>query len=227
MMSALRLHSVVFDVNETLVDLSGLRQVFDNLELPAYSLEWWFAALLRDGMALAASGEFGSFASLAGAALDEITVSSGRRASPGAVTSLLGAFSELSLHADVASAFERLAELEVPILALTNGSAATTRGFFERAGLDSLVVVHSVEAVKLWKPRPEAYRYLAQEVGVEPRRLAMVAAHPWDLHGASKVGYSTAWVNRDRRLFPDVFHPPDVEANTLGDVVERLVEYLR
>jgi 2-haloacid dehalogenase len=89
-----------------------------------------------------------------------------------------------------------------------------------------LVVVHSVEAVQLWKPRPEAYRYLAQEVGVAPRRLAMVAGHPWDLHGAAKVGYATAWVNRDRRLFPEVFDTPDVEANTLGDVVERLVEYL-
>lgn len=225
-MSPSRLHSVVFDVNETLVDLSGLRQVFADLELPVNSLEWWFAALLRDGIALAASGEYGSFASLAGAALDEITVSSGRRTSPLAVTTLLSAFAELPLHADVAPAFARLDAMDVPVLALTNGDAAIARGFFKRAGLDSLVAVHSVEAVQLWKPRPEAYRHLAHEVGVEPRLLAMVASHPWDLHGASMVGFSTAWVNRDRRTFPTVFPPPDVEANTLGDVVERLIEYL-
>ncbi|HVB00750.1 MAG TPA: hypothetical protein VNE42_05760, partial [Acidimicrobiales bacterium] len=63
--------AIVFDVNETLVDLSRLRLIFDDLKMPPHSLEWWFAILLRDGMALAASGDYGSFASLAGVALDE------------------------------------------------------------------------------------------------------------------------------------------------------------
>jgi len=219
-----RPQAIVFDVNETLVDLSRLRLIFDDLKMPPHSLEWWFATLLRDGMALAASGDYGSFASLAGVALDEIMSACGSGTPPGARARILAQFAELDVHPDVAPAFERLAKVGLPILALTNGSERITRDVLERSALTSFVShVYSVEAVQLWKPRVEAYRYIADEVGLAPQSLAMVAAHPWDLHGAWSAGFITAWVNRHERVFPDVFHPPDFAAGNLVDLTEHLL----
>lgn len=216
--------AIVFDVNETLVDLSRLQLIFDDLKMPPHSLEWWFAILLRDGMALAASGDYGSFASLAGVALDEIMSANGRDTPPGASARILAQFAELDVHPDVTPAFQRLAKVGLPILALTNGREFITRDLLERAALTSFVShVYSVEAVQLWKPRVEAYRYIANEVGVEPPDLAMVAAHPWDLHGASSAGFITAWVNRNERIFPDVFHLPNFAADNLVDLIEHLL----
>lgn len=219
-----RPRAVAFDVNETLFDLSGLRASFDHLGLPAHALDWWFAVLLRDGLALAAAGGSAPFSSLGAIALDEVFASLGQTGSAEAAEAVLTAFAELSPHRDVAPALELLEEAGVPALALTNGSAATTAGLIEAAGLSSLVDrVLSVEAVGHWKPRAEPYRWAAREAGVEPDRLAMVAVHPWDLHGAATAGLVTGWANRRGRDFPAIFTRPHVEAPSLDRVVERLL----
>lgn len=219
-----RPHAVAFDVNETLFDLSALRPRFEGFGLPPYALEWWFAALLRDGIALAASGDHAAFPTLAGEALAEVAGAVGRQVPPDATSELLAAFAELPVHPDVEAAFHRLRDAGVPIAALTNGSGAVTSGLLERAGLRPLVAhVLSVDAVGHWKPRPEPYRYAASELGLAPDELAMVAVHPWDLHGAVTAGLVTGWANRSGRTYPGVFTYPHVQAPTLDGVVEGLL----
>jgi 2-haloacid dehalogenase len=51
----------IFDVNETLSDLSPLGDRFEELGAPGGLLPGWFAATLRDGIALAASGAYADF----------------------------------------------------------------------------------------------------------------------------------------------------------------------
>ena len=215
---------VVFDVNETLVDLSGLARVFTDLGLAPTSLDWWFAALVRDGVALAASGDYGTFAALAADALEEVMAGSGRPTPAGASETLLAAFAELPLHEDVAPALAALAEANVALFALTNGSATATRALLERAGVSELLSVHSVEASGLWKPRAEAYHALSDEIALAPGEMAMVAVHPWDLHGASAAGLLTAWPNRRARTYPEVFRAPTLIGTDLVEVATRLLE---
>ena len=216
--------AVAFDVNETLFDLSALHPCFEELGLPRHALDWWFAVLLRDGIALAAAGDHVTFPALATTALAEVAWAAGCPVPPDATTGLLEAFAELPAHRDVPVAFRRLRDVGIPIVALTNGAAPVTSGLLERAGLISLVSrVLSVDAVGHWKPRPEPYRYAASELGVVPERLAMVAVHPWDLHGAAAAGLVTGWANRTGRAYPSIFRRPHVEAPTLDGVVEGLL----
>ena len=220
-----RPRAVAFDINETLFELSGLRLHFETLGLPPYALEWWFAVLLRDGMALAAAGDTAPFSTLAVVALDEVSARADRQLPRGAASELLAAFAELPAHPDVAPALELLVEAGIPAIGLTNGSAATTDTLIERAGLSALVSrVLSVEDVGHWKPRPEPYRFAARQAGVQPERLAMVAVHPWDLHGAAVSGLVTGWVNRTGRSFPAVFNHPHLQAPSLDVVVTKLLD---
>ncbi len=219
-----RPHAVVFDVNETLFDLSALRPRFEDMGLPPYALQWWFAVLLRDGVALAAAGDHATFPALATEALAEVAGAADCHVPPDAASELLAAFAELPAHPDAEAAFHRLRDRHVPAVALTNGSAAVTSGLLERAGLRALVPrVLSVDAVGHWKPRPEPYRYAASELGIAPGQLAMVAVHPWDLHGAAGAGLVTGWVNRSGRTYPAVFTHPHVQARSLDGVVEQLL----
>ncbi|MDP9890592.1 hypothetical protein [Pseudarthrobacter enclensis] len=55
---------IVFDVNETLSDMSPMEERFREVGAPAYMAKSWFATLLRNGFALAASGDNGSFATI-------------------------------------------------------------------------------------------------------------------------------------------------------------------
>lgn len=219
-----RPRAVAFDVNETLIDLSGLRDTFEGLGLPERALEWWFAALLRDGLALAATGLAAPFPDLSTVALEEVFAATGRPCPSQAAQALLRSFGQLAAHPDVVAALELLARAGVPALALTNGAAATATGLLERAGLSSLLPqVLSAEAVGHWKPRPEPYLYAARATGIDPTELAMVAVHPWDLHGAGAVGLVTGWVNRTGRTYPPAFHPATVEGASPERVVDALL----
>lgn len=216
--------AVAFDVNETLTDLSPVAEVFAGVGLGAHSLQWWFAALLRDGMALAASGGSAAFADLAVVALDEVAAASGSDLPEGAADQVMAAMGRVPLRPDVAPALDRLAAAEVPAYALTNGGAAFAGRLLGAGGVsDRLAGVLSVEAVGHWKPRPEPYRYAAEAAGVPPERLALVAVHPWDTHGAATAGLLTGWVDRSGRAYPAIFAAPTVTATDLVGVVEGLL----
>lgn len=60
---------IVFDVNETLSDLSPIRERFEDLGAPAHLAAPWFAGLLRDGFVLTITGDNPAFADLAAASL--------------------------------------------------------------------------------------------------------------------------------------------------------------
>lgn len=216
--------AVAFDVNETLTDLAPLREVFAGLGLDPGVLRWWFAALLRDGLALAAAGDTASFGDLAVAALAEVASASGRDLPDQAGAEMTQAFSRVPCHPDVAPALARLRAAGIPALALTNGNESTARRILGGARVaDDFAAILSVDAVGHWKPRPEPYHYAAQVAGVPAEKIAMVAVHPWDLHGAAAAGLVTGWVNRDGRGYPSVFRPPAVEAANLDAVVAGLL----
>ncbi len=217
--------AVAFDVNETLTDLRPVADVFVRLGLGPGSLDWWFAVLLRDGIALAASGGLATFADLTRSALAEVAGASGHDLDEGAGDQVLEAMGRVPLHPDVPPALDRLAGAGVPAYALTNGGAAFAGALLSAGGVvDRLSGILSVEAVGHWKPRPEPYHHAAGVAGVPVDRLALVAVHPWDTHGAAAAGLVTGWVDRGGRPYPAVFTAPTVQAGDLVGVVDRLLD---
>jgi 2-haloacid dehalogenase len=94
----------------------------------------------------------------------------------------------------------------------------------ERAGLDGYVEqVVSVEAVRRWKPAPEPYQHAAAACGVAPGRMALVAAHAWDIHGARRAGLLTSWVSRLEGHRSGLFDPPTVTGPDPVAVVRELL----
>jgi 2-haloacid dehalogenase len=56
----------------------------------------------------------------------------------------------------------------------------------------------TVDFVRIYKPAPEAYNYLAQRTGKTGDECAMwlVSSNPFDVVGARAVGMQAAWVDR-------------------------------
>ncbi len=214
--------AVVFDVIETLMPLEPLRQRFAAAGLPPYLLDLWFTRTLRDGMALAATGEYAPFPEVAGQALQAV---SGYRVDAAQAASVLAGLSELPAHPDVLPAAAKLlAGAGLRLGCLTNGSAALTSSFVERAGLGPYIErVISVQEAGTWKPAAVVYRHAASVLGVEPGGLALVAAHAWDCHGASRAGLVTGWVSRLEREYSPIFAPPNVTGADLTEVAHELL----
>ena len=220
----LRPLAVIFDVNETLFDLRALTSFFVARGFPPYALDWWFAVLLRDGIAAGAAGGYAAFPELARDALDEVA---GRLECPlddEAAVAILQEFGRIPAHPDVVPALRILEEQQTPYLALTNGSGQVATNLFAGAGLSvSQDQILSVEITQRWKPCHEPYDFAITQLGIPSNRVAMVASHPWDLAGASAAGLVTAWVNRSSRNFPRAFRSPNAMATTLDALMAQLV----
>jgi len=114
-----------------------------------------------------------------------------------AVQQVFAGLAELPAHPDVSPAFQWLHEFGIRIVALTNGNAENTRKLLERAELIGIVErIISIDEIRRWKPTREVYLHAAKIVDVAPGQLALVAAHAWDVHGASQAGLTTGWVSR-------------------------------
>ena len=110
------------------------------------------------------------------------------------------------------------------MIALTNGGAENTRKLLERADLASFVEkAVSVDEVGRWKTNRQVYLHAAQTIGVEPARLALIAAHAWDVHGAKQAGLLGVWIRRQDKLYHPAMEPPDVQGDTMLEVAEALI----
>ena len=217
---------VAFDVNETLSDMEPLRARFANIGAPEHLLEQWFAATLRDGIALAAAGAFAHFSDVAADTLR--TALSGvddmRRGLDDAVAFVLAGLPELDVHTDVPEGIRRLHDGGVRLVTLTNGSVAMSEAMLDRAGvLDHFERRISVGEVRRWKPAAEPYLYAAAQCGVSLEQMALIAVHPWDTDGAKRAGLVTGWANRMGHSYPRCFREPDVTGPDLPSVADALL----
>lgn len=98
------------------------------------------------------------------------------------------------------------------------------RQLLERGGpLKCVSYVLSIEEVKHWKPHRQPYLFAARMMQVEPDRLALVAAHACDTHGAHEAGLITGWISVLEKQYQPAFNPPDVSGASLDEVVTALV----
>jgi 2-haloacid dehalogenase len=212
---------IAFDVIETLMSLEPLRARLTEAGQPPHLLEAWYTRTLRDGIALSVAGDYVAFTDVAEASLRGLT---NYTLSDEQVAQVMAGFSELPAFPDALPAVRSLFEAGLRVACLTNGPAHVTSAFVDRSGLASMVDrVISVGEVYRWKPAVVVYLYAAEVLDVPPQRMALVAAHDWDCHGAKRAGLVTGWVSRKSGGFGAPFAPPDVVGEDLTEVAAKLL----
>jgi 2-haloacid dehalogenase len=217
---------VLFDVNETLSDMSALRTRFGDCGLGTHVQTAWFAGVLRDGFALTAAGRYADFLDLARDGLLALLDSpDGPQGDPEqAADHILAGFAELPLHAEVPAAVRTLHKAGFRMATMTNGSAALTERLLDRAGIaDCFEALLDVAGPRCWKPAAAAYRFATDRCGVPAERALLVAVHPWDVDGAQRAGLAGAWLRRGARRYPASMLPPGRTAEGLADLADALI----
>jgi len=210
---------VAFDVNETLLDLAPVAATLIELGQPEHLLPTVFGRTLLIGFAGTVTGTWFPFRAAFDAALAQVTELSDADRSR-----VADAFKELTPHPDVEPALRRLAEAGVRAVTLSQGSPGIAEAGLERGGVAALVERSmSSESIRAWKPAREVYLRAAGACGVTPDRLALVAAHGWDVQGAQRAGLTGAWFPRSERTYPDVYEAAHVRADDLLSAVEALL----
>lgn len=212
--------TIVFDVNETLSDMSPLAGLFEEVGAPGALAELWFTTLLRDGFALTAAGDNVGFSELGTDALHRLLIGVDLdRDRDQAVEHIMVGMASLSVHPDVPEGVRGLRQAGYRLITLSNGSTAIAESLLERAGIgDSFESLLSAEDAPAWKPAATAYLYAARMRSAEPSEMMLVAVHPWDIHGAARAGLHTAWLSRSGASYPNCFSPPDPTVTDLTDL---------
>lgn len=215
---------VVFDVNETLSDMSPMAERFTDVGAPAQLARAWFAGVLRDGFSLTAVGVNESFATIAAeglrVVLDGQTLD---RSIEDAIAHVMDGFAGLPVHPDVPDGIRALDAAGLRLVTLSNGSASVAQALLDRAGArEYFEALLSVEDAPLWKPAAAAYTYALERCELKPRDAMLVAVHPWDIDGAARAGLATAWINRGGGHYPDYFKTPDLTVGSLTVLADEL-----
>lgn len=209
--------TLIFDVNETLLDLTPLKKTVAHVLGGRDDLvPLWFTTMLQYSLVHTVTGEYRDFADIGVGALMMIGERQGidvDRSS--AEAAILEPIVQLPAHPDVDPALREFAADGFTLVALTNSSTRGVMAQLSNAGIiDWFHHVISTEEVQAFKPDPRPYRHALDVVGTQPGGAVMVAAHPWDLIGADHVGMRTAFIERPgAKLYPHAERPDWVVAD--------------
>ena len=217
---------LVFDVNETLLDIEAMTPLFTQIFGDPRAVREWFGQLVVYSMTAAMSHRYVDFFKLGQAVMRMLADIHRVHITDDDLDRIREAMLTMPAHPDVADALTELRDNGLRLVALTNSPPNPDgQSPLEHAGLGGLFERQfSVDACRTFKPDPAVYRYACQELAVAPPECMMVAAHVWDLIGAQSVGFSAALVTRtgNAPLLADGLPQPNLVAGDLHQLVQQL-----
>jgi 2-haloacid dehalogenase len=215
---------LVFDVNETLLDVGALAPHFVRAFGDGRIGQEWFSNVVLYSQVAALAGPYAEFGAIARAALEMTATAHGVSLTGADRDGILGGLVSLPAHPDVRDGLDTLRQAGFRMVTLTNSAPAAVGRQLTNAGIaDYFEASISVDEVRTFKPAPEVYRLAATRLGVGVEDLRLVAAHAWDVFGAMRAGYAAAFIERPgKALFPAADRP-DVVGPDLREVASRIV----
>ena len=215
---------LIFDVNETLLDLSPLKPHFARVFGDEKAMKNWFSTMLHSSLVVTLADAYEDFSKLAGASLDvvagemKITLKEDDR------QEILETIKRLPPHEEVPASLEKLRSGGFRLFTLTNSPPKTLRAQMENSGLDKYFEdLFSIDETRKFKPAPQTYQMTAKKLGVKTEQLRMIAAHDWDILGALNAGCQTAYIARAGKVYNPLYAKPGVSGKDLSEVAEQLI----
>jgi 2-haloacid dehalogenase len=217
---------IVFDVNETLLDLETMVPIFERVFGEKLAMRLWFANLIMYSEALTLADCYVPFTDIGAAAMKMLADTRGITINEADKKELTDKFASMPPHPEVPAALRKLRAAGFRLFTLTDNILSIQGRQLEKGGIIDLFEKRfSVdEAVRRHKPAPEAYAYVAKTMNVSPSQLCMVACHTWDTLGAAAAGWHAALIKRPGNDVLGVGPQPQIVGSDLAEVADKLIE---
>jgi len=210
--------ALIFDLNETLLDLSEVRKsVGDILQGGEEIVSLWFETMLHYSLVANASDNYRNFSDIGAAALMMLAKNRNIDMDMDRAHNALAPIRRIPPHPDVPPALEHLNEKGYRLAVLTNSPRDGMEAQLSNAGIDKHFELQlSIDDIGIYKPDRHVYRWAARQLGVAPGDCLFVAAHGWDVAGAMAAEMKAAFLDRPgQNLYPLSTNPafvvPDLE----------------
>jgi 2-haloacid dehalogenase len=188
---------IVFDVNETLLDLTTLEPTFERIFRENGTLRLWFANFILYSSALTVAGCYVPFTDIGSAVMKMLADTRGIRIEEADKKELFEKFSTMPPHPEVPGALQKLREAGFRLFTLTDNLPEVQTRQLEHAGIVGFFERRfSADGVKHHKPSRLAYAQVERSLRVEPSQLCLIACHTWDPRGAVAAGWQAALIKR-------------------------------
>jgi 2-haloacid dehalogenase len=215
---------IVFDVNETLLDLETMAPTFERIFDDTAAMRLWFANFIMYSAALTVAGHYVPFTDIGAAVMKMLADARGIRIADADKKELTEKFSTMPPHAEVPAALHKLRAAGFRLFTLTDNLLEIQSRQLEHAGILGLFERRfSADGVKRHKPAPEAYAYVVKELGVQPSQLCLIACHTWDTLGAVAAGWQAALIRRPGNDVLAVGPQPQFVGDNLNDIADQLI----
>ena len=215
-----------FDVNETLLDLTAMKEsVGKVLGNRSDLLPLWFTTMLQYSLVTTVGRQYNDFGIIGAAALQMVASNHGiTLTEEEARASILGPIRSLPAHPEVKEALQSLKDAGYKLVSFTNSSNKGVETQFKNSGLLSYFDERlSIEDMGKFKPHADAYDWAARKMGIQPNECLLIAAHGWDIAGAIWANWRGAFISRPgAQLYPLAAKPEIIESN-LTLVAKKLI----
>jgi len=215
---------IVFDVNETLLDLETMQPTFERIFGEKSAMRLWFANLIMYSAALTVAGCYVPFTDIGSAVMKMLADTRGIKLNDSDKKELTEKFSTMPPHPEVPAALRRLRKAGFRLFCLTDNLLEVQTRQLEHGGIVDLFERRfSADGVKHHKPSLQVYAYVEKELGVKPSQLCLIACHTWDTLGAVAAGWQGALIKRVGNDVLGVGPQPDIVGSDLNDVADQLI----
>jgi 2-haloacid dehalogenase len=219
---------IVFDVNETLLDLGTMEPIFQRIFGDKSAMRLWFANLILYSAALTVAGCYVPFTDIGSAVMKMLADTRGVEIDEKDKNELTEKFSTMPPHPEVPAALRKLRAAGFRLFTLTDNLLEVQTRQLERGGIVDLFERRfSADGVKYHKPSRQAYGYAEKELGVKPSQLCLIACHTWDTLGAVAAGWEAALIKRVDNDVLGVGPQPQIIGKDLNDVADQLITRYR
>jgi 2-haloacid dehalogenase len=217
---------LVFDVNETLIDIDSMAPLFERIFGDRGALREWFGQLVTYSMTATLSGRYIDYFTLGQGVLRMLATTYQLAITDDDVLSLKRGMLTMPAHPDVEDGLTTLRDTGFRLVTLTNSPPNPDGPSpLEHAGLAHFFEQQfSVEACHEFKPASAVYRDVCEKLAVAPADCMMVAAHAWDTMGAQATGFSGALITRPGNAALPIpgLPQPTIIATDLRDLAAKL-----
>src|SRR5437660_7188542 len=215
---------IVFDVNETLLDLETMEPTFQRIFGEKSAMRLWFADLILYSAALTVAGCYVPFTDIGSAVMKMLADTRGIRIDDADRTELTQKFSTMPPHPEVPAALRKLRDAGFRLFTLTDNLLEVQTRQLEHGGIVDLFERRfSADGVKHHKPSRQAYAYLERELAVDSSQLCLVACDTWDTLGAVAAGWKGALIKLVGNDVLGVGPQPQIVGDDLNDVANQLI----
>lgn len=216
---------LVFDVNETLLDMGLVKVEINRFFNNEGAFQIWFSTLLQYAMveSINPPNKYRHFGKIAVAGLQMLSKKLQIAIKEEDIDRILTLMVQLPTHKDVSSGLSALKAKGYSMVALTNGTVDVLKKQMSHADLSHFFeAVYSVESVESYKPQKITYQYVLDQQHIKAEEAMMVAAHSWDITGANAAGLQTTFIARPGQMYYPLMEEPSLVCKDLLELANRM-----